>query len=197
MAPLILLLATVQAPASSEAASDWRPFVAEAAARFGLPAAWIERVIAVESGGVAVTSKGPIRSAKGAIGLMQLMPDTWAVLRVQLQLGDEPDDPRDNILAGSCYLRMMYDRFGYPGLFAAYNAGPSRYAAWRAGRMTLPAETWQYVARLGESLPRTRLRYRATLRAPAGVPGSGKEASEPAVADGASADLFAIPNRAR
>jgi hypothetical protein len=43
----------------------------------------------------------------------------------------------------------MYDRFGYPGLFAAYNAGPARYAAFLSGRRTLPNETRAYVATVG------------------------------------------------
>jgi soluble lytic murein transglycosylase-like protein len=48
-------------------------------------------------------------------------------MRGRLGLGTNPHDPRDNILAGTLYLRLMYDRFGYPGLFGAYNAGPGRY----------------------------------------------------------------------
>src|SRR3546814_9386866 len=49
------------------------------------------------------------------------------------------------------YLRLMYERFGYPGLFAAYNAGPARYAAHlRTGR-TLPGETRSYLATLART----------------------------------------------
>ncbi|MCW1985992.1 UNVERIFIED_ORG: hypothetical protein M2348_001724 [Sphingomonas sp. R1F5B] len=77
---------------------------------------------------------------------MQLMPATWSDMRVRLGLGPDPDDPRDNILAGSCFLRLMYERFGYPGLFAAYNAGPARYAAYLAGHQRLPRETIGYLA---------------------------------------------------
>lgn len=44
----------------------------------------------------------------------------------------------------------MYDRFGYPGLFAAYNAGPARYAAYLSGRATLPRETRAYMAAVAE-----------------------------------------------
>src|SRR3546814_9015860 len=61
-------------------------------------------------------------------------------MRARLGLGNDPHAPRDNILAGTYYLRLMYDCFGYPGLFGAYNAGPARYAAFvRTGR-ALPAE---------------------------------------------------------
>jgi len=66
-----------------------------------------------------------------------------------LGLGDNPDDPRDNILAGTYYLHLMYDRFGYPGCFAAYNAGPGRYAAWLAGTASLPRETVAYIGTVG------------------------------------------------
>jgi|GEM_PF-7120785 len=46
------------------------------------------------------------------MGLMQLMPETWTTMRRQLGLGGNPHNPRDNILAGSLYLRLMYDKFG-------------------------------------------------------------------------------------
>jgi soluble lytic murein transglycosylase-like protein len=80
------------------------------------------------------------------MGLMQLMPGTWAAMRARLGLGADPHAPRDNILAGTLYLRLMYDRFGYPGLFGAYNAGPGRYASYLAGRASLPGETRNYMA---------------------------------------------------
>jgi hypothetical protein len=57
-------------------------------------------------------------------------------------------DPRDNILAGTAYLREMYDRFGSPGFLAAYNAGPARYAEHLATRRPLPRETRAYMATL-------------------------------------------------
>ncbi|BAV50890.1 lytic transglycosylase, catalytic [Mesorhizobium loti] len=78
---------------------------------------------------------------------MQIMPDTWAELRLRNQLGRDPYDPRDNILAGTAYLRELYDRYGSPGFLAAYNAGPGRYEAFLKGR-PLPAETRAYVAAL-------------------------------------------------
>src|SRR3546814_6466977 len=61
------------------------------------------------------------------MGLMQVMPGTYEDMRRAHDLGADPHDPRDNILAGTAYLRAMYDRYGYPNLFAAYNAGPGRY----------------------------------------------------------------------
>jgi soluble lytic murein transglycosylase-like protein len=133
--------------------ADWRPYTAEASARFRVPIKWIEAVMQAESGGRTRMGGRPIRSSAGAMGLMQLMPATWAEMRARLGLGHDPDDPRDNILAGTFYLRLMYEQFGYPGLFAAYNAGPGRYAEHLAGRRALPAETIRYLASVA---PRTR-----------------------------------------
>jgi soluble lytic murein transglycosylase-like protein len=61
----------------------WRPFIAEASRRFGVPAAWIERVMRAESGGRTTRNGRPISSPAGAMGLMQLMPATWAELSVR------------------------------------------------------------------------------------------------------------------
>jgi len=96
-----------------------------------------------------VESAGDVHaiSSAGAMGLMQVMPATWAEQRVRHRLGSNPYDPRDNILAGAAYLREMHDRYGSPGFLAAYNAGPGRYEEYLAGR-PLPAETRAYVARL-------------------------------------------------
>lgn len=153
MAPLRLaaaaLVLSIATPARAESVADWRPYITEASLRFGVPTAWIERVMQAESRGRTTLDGRPIRSRAGAMGLMQLMPATWAAMRRALGLGPDPDDPRDNILAGTFYLRMMYDRFGYPGLFAAYNAGPGRYAAHLAGDRTLPAETIAYLQSVG------------------------------------------------
>lgn len=139
------------APVAAEPNDRWVAEIAEASARFGIPEEWISRVIKAESGGQAMRGGRSIVSSAGAMGLMQLMPGTWREVRVRLGLGRDPFDPRDNILAGTFYLRSMYDRFGYPGLFAAYNAGPSRYAAFLSGSRPLPAETRAYVAGIAPS----------------------------------------------
>jgi len=135
-------------PAHAETVADWHAYIVEASSRFGVPTSWIERVMHAESGGRTMLDGRPIRSSAGAMGLMQLMPGTWADMRARLGLGGNPDDPRDNILAGTLYLRLMYDRFGYPGLFAAYNAGAGRYADYLAGHARLPAETAAYLTRV-------------------------------------------------
>lgn len=116
--------------------------IAEASRRFGVPVTWIRAVMRAESAG-----EPRAVSSAGAMGLMQIMPATWAGLRARHGLGRDPYDPRDNILAGTAYLRELHDRYGSPGFLAAYNAGPGRYEASLNGR-PLPAETRAYVALL-------------------------------------------------
>ena len=123
---------------------SYRAFAAhivEASLRFHISAAWIRAVIRAESAGMQRAG-----SPKGAMGLMQIMPDTWDELRVRYRLGKDPYHPRDNILAGTAYLRELHDRFGSPGFVAAYNAGPKRYEDYLSGKRSLPPETRAYVA---------------------------------------------------
>ncbi|WP_255609546.1 lytic transglycosylase domain-containing protein [Methylosinus sp. Sm6] len=126
--------------------TDGEPYavhVTEAARRFGIPAAWIRAVMAIES-----RARRDAISPKGAIGLMQIMPDTWTELRSRYALAGDPFDPHDNILAGAAYLRELHDRYGSPGFLAAYNAGPRRYEDYLEGRRSLPSKTVAYVAAL-------------------------------------------------
>lgn len=139
MAPPHVYAQEHAAPASEQHTVD--TYIAEAARRFGMPQHWIRAVMEVESAGNPMAV-----SRAGAMGLMQIMPATWAELRAQLQLADDPFDPRDNILAGTAYLRQMYDRFGSPGFLAAYNAGPGRYAEYINMGRVLPRETRNYLA---------------------------------------------------
>ena len=99
----------------------WGPYVREAATRFQVPGHWVRAVMHQESGGEQQATS-PVR----AMGLMQVMPATYEGLRQRYELGDDPYDPHNNILAGTAYIREMYDRFGSPGFLAAYNAGPER-----------------------------------------------------------------------
>jgi len=122
--------------------------IAEASHRFGIPERWIRAVLRAESA-------GDVRaiSSAGAIGLMQVMPDTWAGLRIRHRLGRDPYDPRDNILAGAAYLREMWDRYGnVAAMLAAYNAGPNLYDEHRSTGRPLPSETRAYVAALAPVL---------------------------------------------
>ena len=126
-------------------------FVTEASQRFGIPEHWIVAVKRAESA-------GDVRaiSSAGALGLMQIMPDTWAALRMRYGLGRDPYDPRANILAGAAYLREMFDRYGnVSAMLAAYNAGPARYDDYLQRGRALPAETQAYVALLAPQLGAT------------------------------------------
>lgn len=134
------------AQAVAQAGNPFAAFVDEASQRFAIPTNWIGSVINVESAGDLHA-----RSPRGATGLMQIMPATWAELRERYNLGNDPYDPHDNILAGTAYLRELLDRYGSPGVFAAYNAGPSRYEDHLAGG-SLPGETRAYVAKLANPL---------------------------------------------
>ncbi|AWC25192.1 Soluble lytic murein transglycosylase precursor [Aminobacter sp. MSH1] len=156
---------TLAQSASVERPSQIDPYavhIAEAVQRFGIPAAWIRAVMRVES----ANDRRAI-SQKGAMGLMQIMPETWAGLRVRYSLGRDPYNPRDNILAGAAYLRELNDRYGSPGFLAAYNAGPGRYEKYLAGR-PLPAETRAYVAALLPFFGGGELTAPATVVAAAG-----------------------------
>lgn len=134
--------ASAEQTASSRTNDPFARFIDEASHRFGVPVHWIRAVLDVESAGNARA-----KSPKGAMGLMQIMPDTWAELRLRYGLGDDPYDPHDNILAGSAYLRELHDRYGSPAFLAAYNAGPARYEEHLAGR-SLPTETLAYLEKL-------------------------------------------------
>lgn len=122
--------------------------IAEASRRFGIPEHWIRAVLRAESAG-----RVRAVSSAGAMGLMQIMPDTWADLRARYGLGRDPYDPRDNIMAGTAYLREMFDRYGnISAMLAAYNAGPGRYDEYLVTGRRLPAETRAYVAALAPIL---------------------------------------------
>ena len=136
------------------ASDPWGPYIREASARFDVPERWIREVMRQESGGrISATSR------VGAMGLLQLMPGTYAELNAKHGLGDDPYHPWSNMMAGTAYIREMYDLYGSPGFLAAYNGGPRRLEnyLWAGGRM--PDETRNYVARIGPRLsgePRRR-----------------------------------------
>lgn len=154
-----LVHAQSRVPARQAPLIDIAPHVREAALRFGLREHWIYAVIRVESAG-----RTRAVSSAGAMGLMQLMPGTWARQRARFSLGTDPFDPRDNIMAGTSYLREMYDRYGAQGFLAAYNAGPGRYEDWLAGRRSLPLETRRYVAKIAPLLQHDRIFVAAAVQ---------------------------------
>jgi soluble lytic murein transglycosylase-like protein len=123
----------------------WQPFIAEASRRFSIPQAWIRAVMHVESGGRMTLNGQPITSGAGAAGLMQLMKDTYDEMRAEQALGADVYNPHDNILAAAAYLKVLKKRYGFPNMFAAYNAGPTRVDAHLTKGTPLPPETRAYI----------------------------------------------------
>jgi soluble lytic murein transglycosylase-like protein len=86
--------ARAQTATRSEAVDRFAKFIDSASGRFAVPAPWIRAVMQAESAG----DEHAI-SPRGAMGLMQLMPATWAELSARYGLGLDPFDAGDNILA--------------------------------------------------------------------------------------------------
>lgn len=145
--PTATLPAEAQAVQESPSPVDrYADFIAEAAERFDIPAGWIRAVLRAERDGDPRSV-----SPTGAMGPMQIMPATWAELRIHYGLGDDPFDPHDNIMAGAAHLRELFDRYGNPGFLAAYNAEPTRDEASRKGRPR-PLERSAYVDNLAPDI---------------------------------------------
>jgi len=136
--------------AAGDAVPDASPFsaiITEASRSSRVPRELIQAVIAVES-----AYNPSAVSNKGALGLMQLMPDT-----ARRFAGGNMLDPRDNVLTGARYLRHLLDLFkdDLELALAAYNAGEN--AVIQAGyRIPAFAETQAYV-------PSVMARYRRLL----------------------------------
>lgn len=147
------MLAKEQAMSTAELIDRWTPYIKEASHRFKISTDWIKAVIRVESGGRTLSDNSQlITSSAGAMGIMQVMPETYRDMRNQYGLGKNPHDPRDNILAGTAYLSQLKEKYGYPKMFAAYNAGPATLDAQSAGTRKLPKETRDYVKRISTIL---------------------------------------------
>jgi soluble lytic murein transglycosylase-like protein len=109
----------------------------DAARKYGLPRELVRSVMKAES-----AFQPQALSPKGAIGLMQLTPATAETL------GVNPNDPAQNVDAGTRYLRQLLEKY-HGGLWhalAAYNAGPG--AVDRFGGVPPYAETLEYVRRV-------------------------------------------------
>lgn len=144
MQPAFTTTVAAQQTPGVQASHPLASHVIEAAGRFGIPERWIWAVIRIES-------NGNVRAVShaGAMGLMQIMPSTWTSLQNRHGLGRDAFDPRDNIMAGTAYLRALYDRYGnVSAMLAAYNAGPGRYDEHLSRGRPLPAETRAYLAKL-------------------------------------------------
>jgi soluble lytic murein transglycosylase-like protein len=114
--------------------------IAESATKYEVPAEFVASIVAAESN----FNCGAV-SRKGAVGLMQLMPETAQ------QFGADPAVPAQNIDAGTRYLRWLMDRYHGPRhsvshVIAAYNAGPAKVDRYRG----VPPfrETRAYVTRV-------------------------------------------------
>lgn len=131
----------------------WEPLVGEAAKRIHVPPEWIRAVIAKESGGRTLMGENlPVTSDMGAMGIMQVLPQTYADMRQEYGLGDDPYDPHDNVIAGTAYLKWLYGKYGNPGMFAAYNDGPGNLDAFLTQGRDLPDETHNYVNGISKML---------------------------------------------
>jgi soluble lytic murein transglycosylase-like protein len=135
---------------------DPHALISEAATKHGVPAALVKSIMAAES-----NFTSDIVSPKGAIGLMQLMPET------AMEFGADPMDPKQNVDAGVQYLHYLLGRYqkhrnALTRVIAAYNAGPGmvdRYHGVPPFR-----ETRQYVARVLGFLRRFEKEARAATR---------------------------------
>lgn len=130
------------APTTAAAAAPATPeqLIDEAARRHGLPESFVRSVAKAESG-----FRQDAVSQKGAIGIMQLMPETAR------SLGADPADPRQNVDAGTRYLRELLirykdDPYQLRKALAAYNAGPG--AVERYNGVPPYRETMKYVERV-------------------------------------------------
>jgi len=197
LAVLVALACACPVPALSQASAapaqaphvDIATNVREASQRFGIPEHWIYAVIRIESAG-----RTRAVSSAGAMGLMQLMPGTWERQRARFALGGDPFDPRDNIMAGTSYLREMFDRYGAAGFLAAYNAGPGRYEDWLSGRRTLPLETRRYIARTAPLLHAERIFVAAAQQAASTSPAVLPRPTNAAPPASEAADPDLVPN---
>ncbi|HET6183046.1 MAG TPA: lytic transglycosylase domain-containing protein [Acetobacteraceae bacterium] len=130
----------------------WGPYIREAAQRFDIPEEWVRAVMRVESGGQEYRDGQLVTSHAGAMGLMQVMPQTYAELQERYGLGGDPFEPHDNIIAGVAYMRELYDIYGSPGFLAAYNGGPNRLDDYLSNLRPLPDETRHYVAMIAPAI---------------------------------------------
>jgi soluble lytic murein transglycosylase-like protein len=138
---------------ASQLIDRWSPLIAAASERFDVPATWIRAVVQIESGGRTMSNEiQPITSRVGAMGLMQLMPDTYREMRADYGLGSNPYNPHDNVFAGAAYLRWLYVKYGYPAMFAAYNDGPGHLEDRLLRGRLLPVETRNYITRIVSEL---------------------------------------------
>ena len=136
----------------------------------------LRAVAGQESGGTGNPDKAV--SPKGALGRMQIMPQTAQDLGIP-----DPTDPVQSIYGGAKYLSQQLDKYGSPELaLAAYNAGPGRVDDYQSGKSALPAETVAYV-------PSVAQRYQALTAKPVATSDASSTAPSPSGLDQAIAKL--------
>lgn len=134
------------------ASDPWGPYIKIAATRFDVPEQWVRQVMRVESGGHEYMGGQLTVSPAGAMGLMQLEPETYQEMASRYSLGADPFNPYNNIMAGTAYIHEMYSVYGSPGFLAAYNAGPGRVDSYESTGRQLPRETKNYVAMIAPNI---------------------------------------------
>lgn len=118
--------------------SRYDAWIREAAGLYQLPESFIRAIMRVES-----DFNHDVVSSAGAMGLMQLMPQTAAAMGVR-----DPFDPRQNIFGGARYLRILANKFNGDLVLtiAAYNAGEAAVMRYRG--VPPYEETRRYVQRV-------------------------------------------------
>ncbi len=132
---------------------SYRNEILEWSAAHDLEPAWVASVIRNES-----QFRPHVVSPAGAIGLMQIMPETGAWIAEQVGLSDYSlahlTDAASSIQLGTWYLRYLLDRFSTPdAALIAYNAGPTNAERWNGNLELAFPETQQYIRRIHSSLP--------------------------------------------
>lgn len=137
---------------SASPIDQWNPEIYEASKKFHIRPSWIKAVMMQESGGHQYMHGHLIRSAHGAVGLMQLKPSTYRILAQHYHLGSDPYRPRNNIMAGTAYMKELYNRFGSPEFLAAYTCGPGCVIAEHKRHIPLPAYARTYMDNVAKHL---------------------------------------------
>jgi soluble lytic murein transglycosylase-like protein len=128
--------------------TEFDDIINSAASAFSIDRELLHAVISVESNYAATA-----RSPKGALGLMQLMPDTAKAFGVT-----DPFDPEQNIIGGARYLKYLLDKYGdrLDIALSAYNAG-ERALARHGGKVPPFGETLRYLDLVRERYAKLRL----------------------------------------
>ena len=110
---------------------DYSEYVEKYSDEYSVPQSLVYAVIRTES-----SFKKDAVSRAGAVGLMQITPDTFSWLSRIMEIEEKPeliDDPETNIKYGVYYLRYLYERYGsysWETACAGYNAGHNRVSGW-------------------------------------------------------------------